>query len=487
MAAKKNQTAPVLNFGKMRPDVDGKLTFSGVYQQYSAEIEKAWKAETTRRTYYMHYEKYIFPKVQDRPLEDFSEEDISAMIDQIQEEHIQAGSRFSQERKQHFKHLFRVVTMAAERNGVCDDVLWGTTFSQLETSMAGGNAKGRTLRRSLSAASTKEIYNRICVDFEESGELVGLVLMFLLGLRNQEACALNYEHISRVKAQQDFDVLNIISSTKRGSPEVKLGGKTVNAPRKLPLTEHLSDFLKRRRDWLQDKIDSGEILGVASADKLPIVCRGDLYTQRCASRDLTRAARRLFKEIKMDEELVTELSFEIEQRQENQDYEELDATAYLFRRNFATFLEIMGFSLEEECYLMGHQIEGPGGQKSHMTNGDYLYQLKEKLENRLFTKPPKESSERSFQPAPGQQYQGEEDHRVRFAFSSPQKLSVRVELTPKAVEELSVQVQCAGTEDEECSILHLPVNIQQAGAVGELLTYHQQFSRLSNASKRKAK
>ena len=62
--------------------------------------------------------------------------------------------------------------------------------------------------------------------------------------------------------------------------------------------------------------------------------------------------------------------------------DEKEATAYLFRRNFATILHILGLNQNEIEYLMGHKIASDFEKRNYYSNIVKLYPIKEKMDNR---------------------------------------------------------------------------------------------------------
>ena len=61
---------------------------------------------------------------------------------------------------------------------------------------------------------------------------------------------------------------------------------------------------------------------------------------------------------------------------------EKEATAYLFRRNFATMLQILDLTQNEIEYIMGHKIESNIESRNYYSNYDKLYPIKLKMDNR---------------------------------------------------------------------------------------------------------
>lgn len=380
MRKKKTAGEPVLHFGAYPAEINGKLTFVGAMQLFLDFIRSRWN-EKTCEVYYKEYEERIFPLIKDAALEELSEDDFEAVISSIKKSAMKKSKPLSDARIAHFRHLIRQVTRAAAANGVCGDVLWGSAFSASDDEPAEqrGAVKSK-LRKSMAPKEERAFYSKVQENPEEDGELIGLAIMFTLGLRNSECCALNFEHISSRADKEAFPVLNVMSSTIGGSSERKLGGKTPNAPRTLPIPDSLYKLLRARREIVERKIAAGEI--ATPIEQLPIVCRGNNYTERCKSGDLTVAGKKVFQEIKLDENVVADVAFELGQRFAEEDYTEKDVTSYFLRRNFATHIAILGCTQDEAHYLMGHAIFSRENEKSVMINPKTLNRLKRMLEKR---------------------------------------------------------------------------------------------------------
>lgn len=193
--------------------------------------------------------------------------------------------------------------------------------------------------------------------------------------------------------------LRIVGSTEQGSNRVKAGGKTYHAPRILPVTGLLLKLLDARKAWLKKKVNEGTLISEETGesaeylDLLPIVCKGQQYGVRCGADDLTRRAKTLLKEIHLDEDILEEANELLEQRFANA-YEERDVTAYLFRRNFATHMEIIGLDTDTIHYLMGHVFDDEEITKARYTNGDTLRQIGEQMRQRPIIHPETEQSVR---------------------------------------------------------------------------------------------
>lgn len=80
-----------------------------------------------------------------------------------------------------------------------------------------------------------------------SGSDIGLMLMFLFGLRNGEACGLRFGDIHTF--ENGHEAFFITYSVKVGTDRIQLGGKIRNAFRAIPLYPFVTSFLCKRRAW----------------------------------------------------------------------------------------------------------------------------------------------------------------------------------------------------------------------------------------------
>lgn len=151
---------------KIRPDFTGysettdeKLTFFGVLNRfyiYDIEgtksrvggISRNWNAESTRKANKNNYEKVIFPRIPNIPLEEMTKEDFDEIVQSIIRAGGRGGRAYSAPRIQAFKRLLKGVTEEAAKQGICEDVLFGSSFT--------ANAD------KLSAAGALEIRCQIC-------------------------------------------------------------------------------------------------------------------------------------------------------------------------------------------------------------------------------------------------------------------------------------------------------------------------------------
>lgn len=478
MKQQRKRREDILRFEDYASEVGGKLTFVGVMQEHLDEISKRW-AKDTRKTYYGHYEDRLFPLIPVLPLEELTESDFESVIEQLREQGIERYAPYSDRDIQHYRHLLRVVTKAAEKFGVCPDALWGGSFQ--EDDSPEHEAKIKVKPRSLSTSEEYRVRDYVLCDPEQDGELMGIAVMFCLGTRNQEACGLNWECFV-CEEGDDMGFLRIVGSTEQGSNKVKAGGKTYNAPRILPVAGLLLDLLLARRRWLQSMIDSGSLANGESGERLdkiselPIACREKRYGVRCGADDLTRRAKAMLKEIHLDEDILEEANELLDQRFANA-YGERDVTAYLFRRNFATHMSILGLDEDTIHYLMGHVFSDEEVTKARYTNGDTLRRIGEQMRKRAVINPETEQ--------PGTEISIPLDNSFSRACSEsqlfvidPQGKTVAISgyLKPKGASELKVVLDY-DKAPKTGEIVLSPEQFQAESEISEKMTYRKIYGR----------
>ena len=389
---------------KIRPDFTGchdtkdeKLTFFGVLNRFYlydtksglGGISRNWKAESTRKANKNNYENVIFPRIPEIPLEEMTKEDFDEIIQNIIQTGGRSGRAYSASRLQDFKRLLKGVTEEAAKQGICEDVLFGSSYAipESETRAKSLEKELVRLRKSFTVKEEFLISQSVLRDPAQSGQHMGLALMFCMGLRNEEACGLNFGDIKPMQYHPECSCLWVYKSTKRGSNQLQASGKTRNMARLLPIPDVLLELLKERLSLLQEKADAGQLAlpEGTTIDQLPIVCSDFDYLERCNSKQLTAAGRQMLKAVNVAEDELAYIDIELEENRLAEDgIHEKDPTVYLCRRNLGTHLYIMGLTEAEIQYIMGHDIEDPYENRNDFTNEDKLYQIKRKMELRPF-------------------------------------------------------------------------------------------------------
>ncbi|MBO4912471.1 MAG: hypothetical protein J5504_07075, partial [Butyrivibrio sp.] len=343
------------------------------------EIKKGWNDNTTR-SYLTKYISCVFPRLQEKPLKEYTKDDYENVLNSIRNELREQGRKYHKKQMHRFEYWIRVVTKAANKlyPELFPDPLWGSRF-QINEKKVEDKVKLECVRliKSLSIGEEIRIFNKLMKDPKQKGVFFGLALMFCLGLRNQEAVAVSFGDIYALDDENYYILIyKTAAGDTRGS---KLGGKTKNAIRKIPIPKHLKRLLDERKKYLC------EILGKTEKEisKYPIACKEGEYTVQCKPSELTTQGSQLLREVKVSENMLAFMDEDIEREREIEPgVFEKDPTAYLFRRNLATHLYILGLTHNEIRYIMGHDIEDEDDERNFIGNEDRLKRIAEKMKKR---------------------------------------------------------------------------------------------------------
>lgn len=375
-------------FDKYPNIVDGELTFIGVLNRYFYDVDEyecissKWKAESTRNQYIRDYDKRLIPEIDHyKPMSKFTSAEFRTILSKIK-----AKYKYSDEVMMHYCNLIYKAYSAGVLRGLYEDKLqWNDYDFDISEKPVLSDFKAihkhAVIRKSFSYHEEKSLLNwfKSLNPIDVSGIEVGFVLMLFMPTRNQEICGLNYGDIKEL-TEKKLPFVYITKTTKGSSTTLKMGGKTRNAIRVLPLHQFLYSFLIERKNFIENKINKGEIIlpqDITTIDGLPIVSKND-YISRCNSGDLSNFAKRLFNDIGVGKEVLNNAGKSFFT---SVGIEEEDPTAYLLRRNNCTQLACLGFDENEIQYLMGHEIESDVYSRSFYANEDELISLYNKYRN----------------------------------------------------------------------------------------------------------
>lgn len=369
--------------------INDELTFCGVLEEYFADCSKHWHKETTRIQYLKEYNDKILPNlpnVNDTPISRYTKEDYDEAINVIagrgQSSKEGVFVPYADSTLQHFRHLIEVVVVVAADHELCNNVLWGSRFTLSETESQSNAVKEYVkLKKSLTIAEEKRLAKVIFSNPEQRGQYMGLLLMFALGLRNNEACGLNFGDFKPMKDSSQCYLAWIYKTTVRDTNEVKSSGKTKNADRVIPLPEILMEFLLERKKYVEEELEKmgNERLKI---EDCPVACVENQVDIRCTASQLTAAGRELFRRVGMSGDQLAYIDKELDDPEICREIKERDPTAYLFRRNFATHLYILGLTESQIQYVLGHDIEDMYETRNEFINEERLYDIKIALEQR---------------------------------------------------------------------------------------------------------
>lgn len=366
------------------------LTFCGALEKQYNNISFRWNDET-KRNYDREFNNIILPALRmhnEKTISDYSKEDYDEAIQLIREQgYLKNGIRYfyADSTIRHYEQLIYYVVFYASQAHYCDNVLWGTKYMIADVEVEKKEDVSVKLKKSLTVKQEKKLAQFFFEGYRLRGQHIGILLMYALGLRNGEACGLNYGDIRPLPEHPDCLCAWIYKSTIHSTTRLQSSGKTWNTGRLVPIPQKLLEVINARRNELEEYLKSNNI-GDALVDQLPIVCKGgfDNYNKRCSAKDLTIASHEIFKEIGLSPIQLAYINNDLSDETLSEKVREKDATAYLLRRNFATHLQILGFSTSEIQYLIGHDVEDMYETRNEFMVSERLYSMAKRLELRPF-------------------------------------------------------------------------------------------------------
>lgn len=361
-----------------RKTPNNELNFIGAVVQYCNSYMEDVN-ESNRIQYINNYNNNIFPVISPgKPISEYDDSYIQDLLRAIQKyNNYDEDTMITRIRHLVIDPCNSYFNDQSEVNPI-ENPLWGAAYKFSDDSPDGVEATLLRLQKSLDISQEYIAADVLLSPTTDDGAKIGLALMLCCGVRNNEAVGFNFGDLVEMNDHPGFYVLRLARTSMRDSNQRKAGGKTWNAPRRLPLISRLAEFLLARKDFLSSIIEfpytdkNGSIF--SSVDELPISCRRTDFTTACSASDLTRAGRAFLRDIlKIREQYVSGISYIIQ----HSEYElaEKDPTTYILRRNFATHLYTLGFPIEWCQYYMGHLIEDEGLKRSDFNDEEYLYQM----------------------------------------------------------------------------------------------------------------
>lgn len=364
------------------------MTLLEIYYDVKQDMEDHFRwQEKTKAAYQSNFEK-LGEYLNNKPFLEYDLDSIETAIIAIKKEGYYTE-------KKTIKHLYSDDTIKTFYSnlrslykylvfiGACrSSLLWGTKGRinqewNEEERLIHENVR---LQKSLKPLAEKSIFEAVMRDPEQEGEYLGVALMFGLGLRNAEACGARFSDIVKICGQNDFYALRVTNTVSKH--QLKTGGKTKNTFRYVPIPDTLKELLDKRKEFILSSDACSKYCAENKnfdVNSLTIACRGNDYKNICTTPDLSRHGKYLLEKAKVEEDV---LKFIDNALYKDDDIVEKEATAYLFRRNFATMLQILGLSQNEIEYIMGHKIESNFEKRNYYSNYDKLYPIKLKMDNR---------------------------------------------------------------------------------------------------------
>ena len=370
-----------------------RYTFCGALEYCYNHIAYLWNDET-RRKHEREYDNIILPALRshnEKTIRDYTKDDYEEAIEAIREKgYEQNGVRqqYAESSIHNYQNLIYYVVRQASVYGLCDNVLWGSRFTLDEADEKQAVDAETVQKKSLSVEQEKRFAKEVLTDISGDGAAAALLLMWGLGLRNAEACGLNYGDIKPLEGHPEVHAAWIYKSTKINSSELQSGGKTYNTGRIVPMPARLVDFLERRRKLVMRQLSELNNKDV-SVDDLPICCDGSLNEdagnclKRCSANKVTAAAGPVFEKAGITSRQIAYLDAELSRDNTAAILKEKEPTAYLLRRNFATQMSILGLSVSEMQYLIGHDVEDAYESRNEYVDSDRIFEMAKKLRNRV--------------------------------------------------------------------------------------------------------
>lgn len=356
------------------------LTLYGAWNKYKINLaqKKHWNPNTLKQ-----YSSIIadlsemVPNHNSKTIDKYSKDDFDLIIESIKsrgKRKTLAYESYSPSTVRTFEYLLYSLMEAVEANSICPNPLWGTSYSLARPEKQKQEGIAKRLKKSLTIAEELALAKEVFTDVMEAGEFIAVLLMFALGLRNAEACAVKYGDIRECKIKEKLWKMRIGNTTIPGTNQLQSGSKTPNGNRELPVPSLLYHFLIRRKQIIEKYIESKGLN--YDINLLPIACKGRIdcadpaIDEFCSANMVTLAAKIVFKKIGISEKDLAMIDEEINHK--SLDLDEKEATAYLLRRNFCTHLYILGVPDLMMEVIMGHQIEYKGKERKDFVDENYI-------------------------------------------------------------------------------------------------------------------
>lgn len=221
---------------------------------------------------------------------------------------------------------------------------------------------------------------------------IGIILMFFLGLRNNEAAGRTFGDIREIQGTKHH-CMYVLTSTVGASRELKVGGKTRNAFRVVPLYDFLYDLLMQRRDYViakwkenDPKLTDEEISKRIASQRIA----SDVFDNSgVSSPDLTKRGKEVLTKVlercRKSDVSYFDAEYDFRYKLQTMGLEDEDSpTTYLFRRNYATHAVNLGLSASQVEFLIGHEIEEQGILRHFFNSGEEIAAISEVLQEHPF-------------------------------------------------------------------------------------------------------
>lgn len=342
--------------------------------------------EDNRRLYISDYNNTICPLINPCiPVSEYTDQDISSLFVMVIANSDISEDTFS---RRHRHLIIDPIEYYRKDHSSDDDPSWGE-FYRFNDGDLGMASALRRVQRSFSDSEAKALKEALLSGSENMpGELAGLSVTLYTGARLNEAAGLNYsEIIPMTEYPGEYKIMLGAKTTQLHKSDLKLSGKTRNAPRIVPLLDIHASALIRRMRYIESKLafpledENGYFRSVLD---LPIACVGSYYSKRCSADQLSKAGSKLFREVlRFDENRMAGLN-QIVLGDHDIYTEDISATSYTCRRDYATELDTAFIDEHDHMtylqYCMGHEIENKRFRRNDLTDEYYLHIIKVLLE-----------------------------------------------------------------------------------------------------------
>lgn len=363
-------------------EINGEITFYGVlFNEKAWNIIRADWIDATAKKYVGEYIHYAIPLgLNEKPLKDYKKDEFEKLFEKILRKRIKEKRTRHEKRMYEFKYRIAAVTNGAYEAGLCPDVLWGSQYQFRQGPEDDGEKAEEEcvkLMKSLKIGEEIRLAEEVLTNPAQRGEIFGVALMYCLGLRPNEAVAVSFGDIHHLKG--DTYVLYIYKSSDKDTRVSKMSGKTANASRIIPIPKRLLWLINERKKY----ICATEHKTGRQIITYPIVCKGDDFRCQCRPSEIEYYGTQLLRGASVDGDMLMYIDRAIsEERNLEPGVIEKDPTAYLFRRNLATHLYILGLTENEIQYILGHDIEDVNDERHFFRNEEKLLMIAEKMAQR---------------------------------------------------------------------------------------------------------
>ena len=380
--------------------VYGILTVYGVYEYYKPEVMqyggRSWNAKTIEQ-YDGIVCNHLIPYLPDhntRHIGMYMKQDYEEALNKlIKQGKNRPGEPFEPWEPdgipEKVRYLMRAIVSTAAKHMLCDEVFGPRVITRtVDERERTGELQARN-KKSFSVKQELAVYRYLMLNMDLTDGTAGLMLMYALGLRNNEACGINFGYIREFSAYPGHYYLYVPQSTELGTNTLKVLGKTRNSGRRIPMPDTLAKLLLELRQKREKLATERGYRG--RGEDLPVACKKNNPTERCSADDLSQAAKTMYEVIGMRTAELVALNQELledaqaaKEEYEDDEFSEIekDPSAYLMRRNFATHIAAVGLTDAEIHYVIGHKIEDEYIQRRAFGDEKMLYRIKLKMDQR---------------------------------------------------------------------------------------------------------